>query len=1473
MTRLMQLAVLGAVAALAWPTVLLAQPFPSEVVSFNDEPRDDAGDLGSREMFRDPAWSGSSDMYVVPNDDGYNWNAAFRSSALPTEGAGAMQVFFTWVNPADPEAWVRLSTFNAPIRPNPALHTQGKVRFKITNRSGLFFGQVGICIGVRETGVVAPQLYDGGTDGDIEWIGVDNTNLSVIIDTGTDGIQSTVANDDVLISTNGTEGLIEAINAGPDGVLDSTPIGNDAAAYGFFMATNGTRTPIPAITLPPSSSAVSLEFDLLNGTVKLNSGTPVGGISGMTGDGVLNPANDRGTLEHIAFVNVPADSWADMDLAIDELQFEAPVPDPILPPSVMAPIIALDTSVTVTDLAATVDQVVLYKNGLPLLTEDVTSNDDVVFTIDPAVTDDCYSATQRDSITSQVSSLSEDVCVLPEASPYTFSVLIDELGAGGGEYQWEWAGVTEASGWTSQGQFIFPDDAQWQVVDVPLNDPMQIKAGPGGNGVLEESPTGNYMMDTIWFNIAPGANSNGMGPHEVFIDAVQAIDSNGLVDETILDMEDGVTRLTATRFQSTTTLTSAALSQAAIYDGAYSHRLVWTYPSPSNEYLGILERIGYTADTSKEFSDNTAIIRFHMLCRGQAQNPGVPLPEVVGPIVAGNQDVVQVLTDVDATELQLYINGDAEGSPITLTGTVTDISGLTLEPGDSISATQVVGTNGTSDYAYPKVVSGSPFAPVVVDPIAPGATGVTVNGLYTTPHATTSQVDVYVNDVWAGSAAGGDPSVVVGVAQLAQDDVVKATQTVNAEVSAYSNEVVVDFPAPVFYIAPAANAATVRVMDLYPGATEVTVATTNGLKVFSGAPVSGETYADVPVSGLAVGDVLVATQTAAGLVSPESQMEVVTVGTASVIIDDDFESYADQAALLTAWPKSPSHTLSVELSQERDATDPTGLQSVKGYVDSTANQQTHTAIAPSATNPLVLNVNIYDSVGAGYPTSHWVELNENADGSYAHMIHLGIASTSFSAALDDDYYGIRVLAPGPNWAALNEFDAPMRTVGWHNLTVVHKGEFLDAYVDGKLAKKNITCTNGSSQTLQMVQIGAGYAASYVKELGFYDDILFESGPVHFQPPRTQPPAPPVVVSPIVKGDETVTLKNVDWDAADPVTEVAVYDSSLTEIGSYTLTAADTNGVVDVPLTRALIARELITATQTNIIGESEQSAALEVGVGNGDILISLGVLDGSTTQIEWIGADTSTNGAPQGKPISPSNGWQTIIFDPTSDSITGFTGNGTIDYADGFLEHLAVAVDAESADRSSGPYTLYVDNVVNVGAGAGGSDVVITDFEGYAYGEEVLFQEPTFSGSTYPADLSYPPSASGVVTFHPAGGEGDAVLRWFWKDTTNERWVRLTTASADNIARPAIDLTKPIRMDILLIETPTVKGDMNGDCALGTDDLEDFEACLLGPAVLMDLETCLYADFNDDDVVDLVDFAVFQDNFSNGFAIDGCIVP
>ena len=390
-----------AFSAIALPLAAQAQFF-SPTLTFDSAPLDD--EVASQELFQTPQFSSTTNSYIILNDAGqYNQNSVFRASGLFTSSPAALRVIFRWNNPADPNAWLRLSTFNGPLEPNPTLNTQGQVRFNITNRSELFFGRVGIVLGIRETGTDARLMENGGTIGAIEWVGVDATPNGIMA--GDDGIVDTVAaGDDVQVVSFGADlasldlpAGTAVISPGNNGVLDTTPSGDDVVRAGFIINGNGDPMPVPAVYLDPSSASYAVEFDLSTGTISVDSGTPVGTVAGFTGNGILDPANDRGTLEHIAFINDPSDLAELIEVAIDDLEFESPVADPAEAPTVLGPVFTGDTSVTVSDLDPTVNRVQLFRDGA--LAGTITAGlpaSEVSFTLSPAaITGEVLTATQR----------------------------------------------------------------------------------------------------------------------------------------------------------------------------------------------------------------------------------------------------------------------------------------------------------------------------------------------------------------------------------------------------------------------------------------------------------------------------------------------------------------------------------------------------------------------------------------------------------------------------------------------------------------------------------------------------------------------------------------------------------------------------------------------------------------------------------------------------------------------------------------------------------------------------------------------------------------------------------------------------------------------------------------------------------------------------------------------------------------------
>ena len=731
-----------------------------------------------------------------------------------------MRIWFEWLDPSDPNAWARVTTFGGALRPNPSLHTGGRVKFKVTSVGGFGASSVGIVLGIRETGENVPQLANGGTTGDIEWVGVDDTPNGIVV--GDDYIvNTTAAAGDIQVYPVGTDigpdGLdlplgTAVIAMGPDGDLDTTVTsGDDQIRRGYFISDTGERIPIPALILPQYVPTWrQLEWNLATGEAFYNGGSVGGTIAGWTGNGQWDVT--RGTLEHIAFVNIATNSAVTIDCHIDELQFIALIPDPVVPPAIVAPLIDGQSEITITDLSASADQVQLYLGGSPYLTPFSITPPEDTLTIPAMVEGQIYAAAQHDTITDQWSDPSPGIEVLSEPSPYMFAIVIDEDGddctypAGGG---WEFVPATQRlvapCGHTAPiGRIMYNDPGNWQEVDVWFTDPNQVTAWLGGDGTIDPSPTDVYSIDSLWFTQTPGGWG---GPYEVFIDAVETIDALGDPIGTIHTFENGINYLVNERGQSCTLNESSGLSTIASYDGGTSHRLAWSFPSTNAyETLAMFHNQGYACNQSPTFPDiaaGTAGLRFQLLLRNAPDPNAVPFPTVAGPIIVGDQDSVQIQDiDPNAVEVQLYIDGQEYGLPELPSGSTMDFTGLPLDVGSSVSATQTL-LAGTSEFAYPRVAQGKPLPPVVTAPIAPTSTSVALTGVTYAPYAQASEVRAYVNGTQRGTATPTGTSVTVNLSvTLYTGDVVTARQIVNTELSDESDPVTVAYTAPAIHMAP-----------------------------------------------------------------------------------------------------------------------------------------------------------------------------------------------------------------------------------------------------------------------------------------------------------------------------------------------------------------------------------------------------------------------------------------------------------------------------------------------------------------------------------------------------------------------------------------------------------------------------------------------------------------------------------------------
>ena len=193
------------------------------------------------------------------------------------------------------------------------------------------------------------------------------------------------------------------------------------------------------------------------------------------------------------------------------------------------------------------------------------------------------------------------------------------------------------------------------------------------------------------------------------------------------------------------------------------------------------------------------------------------------------------------------------------------------------------------------------------------------------------------------------------------------------------------------------------------------------------------------------------------------------------------------------------------------------------------------------------------------------------------------------------------------------------------------------------------------------------------------------------------------------------------------------------------------------------------------------SLAISLGTRETGASGAIGDDAGTSGGIEWVNLD--------GQTLPLDGQWYLFTFDMANDPATPFAGgsangvvgdtdgDGVMDVFTGSLEHIRI----RNIDGFTGNITIWIDDVANTIDPPGPpppQTVVFGDFEDpnmtNAAGE-VMFQEPTFSGST--SGHIDPNGPSLAVRDDTVAHSGIASTRVEWRFIDNDpsRWVRLTT--------------------------------------------------------------------------------------------------
>jgi hypothetical protein len=191
--------------------------------------------------------------------------------------------------------------------------------------------------------------------------------------------------------------------------------------------------------------------------------------------------------------------------------------------------------------------------------------------------------------------------------------------------------------------------------------------------------------------------------------------------------------------------------------------------------------------------------------------------------------------------------------------------------------------------------------------------------------------------------------------------------------------------------------------------------------------------------------------------------------TAAIIVSDDFESYADTAAMQAVWGASGVGTLDTAAGNPGQSYQNNG---------GNQNQQTIAGLVPTAAEPIVFSVDIFDD-GASANKRMTAGLRNSAT---ANLFEMGM----FNAPA---HYAVRAVLPGPSWVAfsgmVNDAGQPITNspvVGWHTYKLILDGSnatfTLDLNGDGNInGTQVIPVAFLAANPINTVRLGLGLTSA------------------------------------------------------------------------------------------------------------------------------------------------------------------------------------------------------------------------------------------------------------------------------------------------------------------------------------------------------------------------------------------------------------
>jgi hypothetical protein len=211
---------------------------------------------------------------------------------------------------------------------------------------------------------------------------------------------------------------------------------------------------------------------------------------------------------------------------------------------------------------------------------------------------------------------------------------------------------------------------------------------------------------------------------------------------------------------------------------------------------------------------------------------------------------------------------------------------------------------------------------------------------------------------------------------------------------------------------------------------------------------------------------------------------------AQVLLQDNFDSYASQAAFNVAWPAGSGFTTGTLSSAQ--ANSPTQSILDSGTVTMRNDRALSSAYTPVVGAPLQFKFAFFDSNGSAAAYRQVSQLISGAGTASGQLISLGLSNNIASTL-----YMARVLGfdGGTGSGAFFQLaGTPTRTTGWHlleaDVSTDGTNNSIKFFVDGVLS--TTVATGFTLRAYDTVRLGSGLTAT---QPAAFDDVLVQVAPV------------------------------------------------------------------------------------------------------------------------------------------------------------------------------------------------------------------------------------------------------------------------------------------------------------------------------------------------------------------------------------------